>query len=133
MVFFIYKCYYVLFLYYSKNHKEIPWLSASLVLTGSLAGLIMSIMGLSGILDMNGSNAIEESPLAKRSRIYSLVIPLLLICFFTTKHIIFKLAKASKLDGRSERYSFVPSRQDKIICWLACIFSLGSVLITVGI
>ncbi|MEC3881529.1 hypothetical protein [Parapedobacter sp. 10938] len=59
----------------------------------------------------------KGDPLAKRGKILLLAgIPSYALCWFILHYIIFTLAKASKTDGRSERYSFIPTKVDKVIC-----------------
>jgi|GEM_PF-3683324 hypothetical protein len=61
----------------------------------------------------------KSGPLAKRGKMLVLIgIPSYAICWFIIHHIVFTLAKASKTDGLSERYSFDMTKRDKVICWL---------------
>lgn len=130
MVFFIYKCYYVLFLFYSNYNREVPWVSAMFVLTATLVCLFIPLIDLFGILDTINSNIETGNPLVRRGKIFlSLVIPLCLLGWFIIHHIIFNLAKASKRDGLSERYAFTPTKRDKVICWVACSLSLSLIAI----
>jgi len=133
MVLFLYKCYYVFFLFYSKYKRETPWFSATMALTLPFSLLLMSSMELLGVLDYITPNTLGDSPSTKRGKLYLLfIIPYLLICWHTMKYLIFNIAKASKTDGLSERYSFTPTKRDKIVCWLACFLSLSFVFIVVG-
>jgi len=121
-------------LFYSKYKKEIPWVSATIALSFSFSLLLMSSMELFGILDYITLNTQGDSPLTKRGKMYLFfIIPFIIICWHTMKHLIFNIAKASKIDGDSERYSFTPTKKDKIICWLTIILSTSSVFIVAGI
>ncbi|MGK6352811.1 hypothetical protein [Parapedobacter sp. DT-150] len=116
-----------------RNEKEGAWNSAIMVLTGSLAFFLMFLMGLSGILDIIAPNTAGDGPLAKRGKILIFVFPLLLISYLTITHIVFKVARASKSTGLSERFLFVPIKRDRIICWLTCTLLMSSPLILVGV
>lgn len=133
MVFFLYKCYYIFFLHFSKKQKEIAWNSAIMALTGSLAIFIFFWMELTGFLDNTIPKTIGDGPFAKRGKILALVIPVLAICYWIISHIIFRKARASKSDGLSERFTFVPTKRDKIICWVTYIVLMSSMLILIGI
>lgn len=119
MIYLIYRCYYVLFLYYSNYKRETPWISAMFVLTAWLVCLLISAFEFLGILDVIHSNTKELNPLARRGKVMILlVIPLCVVSWFIIYQIIFNLAKASKESGLSGRYAFTPTKGDKIICWL---------------
>lgn len=127
MVFFLYKCYYVLFLHFSKDESATPWWSALLGLTVSFTILFISILHLFGLLDMTIPGTVGDGPLARRGKYLWAVLPYFLIIWFILKYFIFGLAKVSKIDGHSQRFSFTPSNRDKIICWLTCLMSFGSI------
>src|SRR5690606_13072513 len=106
MVYMIYKCYYVLFSMSSKKESS-PWIFSMMVLSISCCFLFFSLLDLIGIMDVLNEYIMKGDPLAKRGKILVLAcIPSYAICWFIIHYIVFKLAKASKTDGLSERYSF---------------------------
>lgn len=118
MVYLIYKCYYVLFSMSSKKESS-PWIFSMMVLSISCCFLFFSLLDLIGIMDVLNEYIMKGDPLAKRGKILVLAcIPSYAICWFIIHYIVFKLAKASKTDGLSERYSFNVTKGDKVVCWL---------------
>lgn len=119
MVYLIYKCYYVLFSMSLKNNESSPWIFAMMVLSISCCFLFFSLLDLIGIMDVLNEYIKGNGPLAKRGKTLVLAcIPSYAICWFIIHYIVFTLAKASKTDGLSERYSFNMTKRDKVICWL---------------
>src|SRR5690606_41877149 len=117
-------------LFYSNYNREVPLVSSMFVLTASLVCFFIPLIDLFGILDTFYSNLGTDNPMARKGKIFFLLaIPLCLVGWFTIRHIIFNLARASKKDGLSERYIFTPTKRDKVICWVTCSLSLTLIAI----
>jgi hypothetical protein len=133
MVFFIFKCYYVLFLHFSKDKHTVPWWNAMLGLSFVSTALLLSIMHLSGALQFLLPDTSGAGPFERRGKHLLFILPFFVLIWYLLKYIIFGEAKASKTDGLSERYAFTPTKRDKIICWLTVLLSLLSIVAAAGI
>ena len=134
MVFFLYKCYYVFFLHYESRKNVVSWHSAIAVLAATTSLYEIALMELFGVLDVvHEYTMADDKSLQKGKLLLFFVIPLCMLIWYTLKYVIFTVAKASKTDGLSERFSFAPNKQDKIICWLASILSVCMTFTIVGI
>ncbi len=133
MVFFIYKCYYVLFLYYSKFKKDVTWNSSIIMLSAVFVVHLMLAMKLSGLLDIIGPDPMTNSESTKKGKMLLFIIPLCVLVWNAIYYVVFNLAEASKTDGRSKRYSFDPTKRDKTVCWMFISLSFCLVFIFAGV
>jgi len=132
MTFFFYKCYYVFFLYYTNKDKS-PWYSSITAMATSLCIFILSLFELVGFLDFFNSFIEDDSPSTRKGKtLLFLIIPLCTLIWYAVSFIVSRMGEASKIDGRSERYDFDPTKRDKTICWLACFLSLAFGLSVIG-
>jgi hypothetical protein len=131
---FYYKCYYVLFLYYTKYKREPSSFRAIGTLSVSLWFLAFSLLAISGVLDHISLRLPRSSLLREKIWVLLFVlIPSLLLSQFLMRYMVFKIAKASKETGKSEVFEFTPTKRDRIVCWGFCLFSFSSIFIVVGV
>lgn len=130
MLFFLYKCYYVLFLHYQRFKNDVAWISAILFLVVVSTVILMSLLHFTGTLSVINGYIHNDNPIIKKATVLLWVVfPLTLISYYTLRFLIFEKARASKTDGRSERFDFEPNRRDKIICFSAVYLPLGLLML----
>lgn len=137
MVYFFYKCYYVFFLYYARFKNETPWYSAITALAVAVVCILMvsflTTVDLLGLKEPYLKPDEGVSPIGRRLRQLFVIIPFITVVWYWVKYLVLTKAKASKEDGRSEIYTFEPTRRDRIICWVFFLTSCSLVFIIVGI
>ena len=129
---YIYKFYYVFFLYYSKFRNEVPWFGAICVITICFFMTATAIIGATGLF----------YPLMDLLKIPGIhyKIPLLLfttstLCLIdiTFSYLLFKKMKVSRQDGRHPNYEFNPTKKDKWVAYSVAIISFSLPFIVKGI
>lgn len=130
MLFFLYKCYYVLFLHYQRFKNDVAWISAIIFLVVVSNTILMSLLHFLGALSFINGYIHDDSPISKKTNVLLwIVFPLSLLSYYTLRFLIFTKAQASKTDGRSKRFDFEPNRRDKVICFTAVYLPLGLLML----
>lgn len=114
-----------------------PWYSAITALaTAGLCLLMVTFLTTVEMLGIKEPYFVPDArlnPLERRGVLLLYISPWILIIWYWVKYMVLTKAKASKEEGRSEIYTFEPTKKDKIIYWSFFFISCFSVFIVVGI
>lgn len=130
MLFFLYKCYYVLFCHFQRSAIDVAWYRAILFLVVVSNSILISLLHFLGPLSFIYGYIHDDNPISKRVNVLLwIVLPLSLFSYHSLRFLIFNKAQASKTDGRSKRFDFEPNRRDKVICFTAVYLPLGLLML----
>jgi len=128
MKLFIYKIYYVSFLYYSKYKRETPWFSAQMILIGCFASLAIGTLGILGLMPFD-TKSLSIPNTSKNVTKYTFLFFLLFLIWKGVSYILYKKLLVSKIDGKSPYYNFNPTKKDKILTLIYVLTLLLSAII----
>lgn len=130
MLFFLYKCYYVLFCHFQRSKMEVAWDSAIILLASVGNAILLTLLHVLGALNFINGYIQDNNPINKKVNVFLWVIlPLCVLTYYSLHFLIFNKAQASKTDGRSKRFDFEPNRRDKVICFTAVYLPLGLLML----
>jgi len=132
MKLFIYKIYYVSFLYYSKFKIETPWFSAQMLLVICLGSLTIGVLGIFNLLfPLEHFVSLTKSSKILSRLTFSLFFIFLIWRLFS--YVLFKKLLVSKIEGKSPYYDFNPTKKDKILTLIYVLILFFSAIIIKGI
>lgn len=132
MQLFIYKIYYVLFLFYSKHNEETPWIRAQMVLLGCFGSLAVGSLYVSGLLSFSRNLFYIPNTSGNLTK-YIFIFFLLFSIWKGLSYLLYKKLQISKVDGKSPLFDFTPTKKDNILTLIYVIALVFSFMIIKGI
>ncbi|MCY4781201.1 hypothetical protein ORI89_16180 [Sphingobacterium sp. UT-1RO-CII-1] len=132
MQLFIYKIYYVTFLFYSKHDEETPWIRAQMVLLGCFGSLAVGSLYIIGLLSFT-RNIFHIPNTSGQLTKYIFVFFLLFSIWKGLSYLLYKKMQISKVDGKSPLFEFTPTKKDNILTLTYVLMSVFSIFFIKGI
>ena len=125
MIAIIYKAYYIFFLHYSKNKRDVAWYSSIVAISACFMIVLLGVTHELGLLEIIDVYFQADTVLGRKNKVkLFFIFPLVALIIFVVHYLVFNRAKASKTTGLSELYPYTPTQRDKVLLWVVWIGSM---------